>query len=103
MNAVQVCVCTFNYFPDALFADIDQLITISGMVIRLSPLIPEMREAFFQCHVCKNTTTVEIDRGRIAEPVLCQACNTNHSYQLVHNRSKFSDKQMVKLQESPGG
>ena len=25
-------------------ADIDQLITISGMVIRTSPLIPEMRE-----------------------------------------------------------
>ena len=28
--------------------DIDQLITISGMVIRMSPLIPEMREAFFR-------------------------------------------------------
>ena len=28
--------------------DIDQLITISGMVIRTSPLIPEMREAFFR-------------------------------------------------------
>ena len=31
-----VCVCAC--------ADIDQLITISGMVIRTSPLIPEMRE-----------------------------------------------------------
>ena len=28
--------------------DIDHLITISGMVIRTSPLIPEMREAFFR-------------------------------------------------------
>lgn len=32
--------------------DIDQLITISGMVIRTSPLIPEMRQAYFQCTVC---------------------------------------------------
>lgn len=81
--------------------DIDQLITICGMVIRTSPLMPEMREAFFQCHVCKHCRTVEIERGRIAEPVLCQNCNTNHSYQLIHNRSQFSDKQMVKLQEAP--
>jgi len=81
--------------------DIDQLITISGMVIRTSSLIPEMREAFFQCNVCGNTTTVEIDRGRIAEPTLCSNCNTKFSYQMIHNRSQFSDKQMVKLQESP--
>lgn len=38
--------------------DIDQLITISGMVIRASNLIPEMSEAFFQCSVCRNTCEV---------------------------------------------
>lgn len=81
--------------------DIDQLITISGMVIRTSNIIPEMREAFFKCIVCSFTTTVEIDRGRIHEPTLCSNCNTNHCFQLVHNRSQFTDKQMVKLQESP--
>ena len=81
--------------------DIDQLITISGMVTRTSNVIPEMREAFFQCTVCANTTAVDIDRGRIAEPVLCTHCNTKFSYTLIHNRSQFSDKQMVKLQESP--
>jgi len=81
--------------------DIDQLITISGMVIRTSNLIPEMRAAFFRCYVCHATATVEIDRGRIAEPSICRNCNTNHSMELVHNRCQFSDKQMVKLQESP--
>ncbi|XP_030016077.1 DNA replication licensing factor MCM4 [Sphaeramia orbicularis] len=81
--------------------DIDQLITISGMVIRTSQLIPEMQEAFFQCHVCAYSTRVEVDRGRIAEPAVCRHCNTTHSLALVHNRSAFSDKQMVKIQESP--
>ncbi|XP_033916031.1 DNA replication licensing factor MCM4 [Melopsittacus undulatus] len=81
--------------------DIDQLITISGMVIRSSQLIPEMQEAFFKCQVCAFTTRVEIDRGRIAEPSVCKNCNTVHSMVLIHNRSMFSDKQMVKLQESP--
>merc|ERR1719341_3037179 len=81
--------------------DIDQLITITGMVIRASNLIPEMAEAFFQCSVCHNTAEVEIERGRILEPTLCSQCNTSHSFTLVHNRSKFTDKQMIKLQESP--
>jgi len=81
--------------------DIDQLITITGMVIRTSNLIPEMSEAFFKCSVCGNTCEVENDRGRVAEPTLCSHCNTNHSFELVHNRSKYTDKQMIKLQESP--
>lgn len=76
-------------------ADIDQLITISGMVIRTSQLIPEMQEAFFQCQVCAYSTRVEVDRGRIAEPAVCRHCNQTHSLALVHNRSVFSDKQMV--------
>ncbi len=74
--------------------DIDQLITITGMVIRASNLVPEMSEAFFRCSVCHNTATVEVERGRIAEPTLCTHCNTNHSYALVHNRSHFTDKQV---------
>lgn len=81
--------------------DIDQLISICGMVIRSSNIIPEMREAFFKCIVCSFSTAVEIDRGRIHEPTLCSNCNTNHCFQLVHNRSQFTDKQMVKLQEAP--
>ncbi|XP_023234915.1 DNA replication licensing factor MCM4-like [Centruroides sculpturatus] len=81
--------------------DIDQLITISGMVIRTSNIIPEMREAFFKCNICHFTVTSELDRGRITEPTVCQNCNTNHTFSLIHNRSAFSDKQVVKLQESP--
>lgn len=89
-----------NLFP---FTDIDQLITISGMVIRTSQLIPEMQEAFFQCQVCAHTTRVEIDRGRIAEPCSCAHCHTSHSMALIHNRSLFSDKQMVCGHSIPSG
>lgn len=74
--------------------DIDQLLSICGMVIRTSNVIPEMREAFFKCTICSFYTTVELDRGRIPEPTLCTNCNTNHCFQLIHNRSQFTDKQM---------
>lgn len=81
--------------------DIDQLITVSGMIIRTSELIPEMREAHFRCHVCHFSVSVEIERGEINEPAACANCSTQQSMSLVHNRSHFTDKQMVKMQESP--
>eukprot|EP00041_Stephanoeca_diplocostata_P025419 m.664642 g.664642 ORF g.664642 m.664642 type:complete len:842 (-) comp22746_c0_seq2:152-2677(-) len=81
--------------------DIDQMISIKGMVIRTSAIIPDMKEAFFQCNVCNANVTVEIENGFIAEPQTCASCSTQKSYRLMHNRCKFADKQMVKLQETP--
>ncbi|PAV76550.1 hypothetical protein WR25_13670 [Diploscapter pachys] len=81
--------------------DIDQLITITGMVTRTSTLIPEMRLGFFQCTVCNFSVESEVDRGRIEEPTVCNNCSNTYCFQLIHNRSVFLDKQMVKLQESP--
>ena len=100
LHPITVFEDSFSKFFDLI--DIDQLITITGMVIRTSNIIPEMREAFFRCNVCGNTATVEVDRGRILEPTLCAMCNTGYSFSIIHNRSQFSDRQMVKLQESPG-
>ncbi|XP_054016104.1 DNA replication licensing factor MCM4 [Hylaeus anthracinus] len=81
--------------------DVDQLITVPGMVIRVSRLIPQMREAFFKCTVCAFTTLVEIEKGRTKEPTVCAHCTHKYSFTLVHNLSHFSDKQMIKLQEAP--
>ncbi|VEL21838.1 unnamed protein product [Protopolystoma xenopodis] len=86
-----------NLDPD----DLDQLVTVRGLVIRLSALIPEMMRAEFSCSVCGSTTTVPCERGRIAEPSACVRCHAAHTNQLMHNRCIFVDKQMIKLQESP--
>jgi DNA replication licensing factor MCM4 len=85
-----------------LFLDIDKLVSLTGMVIRSSLIMPEMRSAYFLCNTCAFHIQVEIDRGRIAEPTVCASCNTAHSFELIHNRSLFADKQFVKLQETPG-
>src|SRR5690606_16197731 len=50
---------------------------------------------------CDASLTVYIDRGRINEPTVCPNCRTLNSMELIHNRSRFSDKQVVKLQETP--
>ncbi|KAF0988553.1 hypothetical protein HZS_7512, partial [Henneguya salminicola] len=81
--------------------DIDQLINVSGMVIRSSTIIPEMQEAFYQCYICQNSATSDVNLGLITEPVVCSNCNSSHTMVLIHNRSLYSDKQIIKIQESP--
>lgn len=84
-------------------SDLDKLIAIKGLVIRVSNIIPDMRVAFFVCSACNHTHTVDNIKGRVAEPARCPRpdCSTLHSMLLVHNRCLFSDKQLIKLQETP--
>lgn len=83
--------------------DIDKLVSVKGLVLRASAIIPDMKCAFFKCNACDHTIAVEIDRGVISEPTKCprQVCGQVNSMVIVHNRSLFADKQVIKLQETP--
>lgn len=84
-------------------SDMDRLISIKGLVIRTTPVIPDMKDAFFKCQACNHSVTVSLDRGKIREPTKCPrpSCGTMNSMQIVHNRCIFEDKQVIKLQETP--
>lgn len=88
---------------DVPLADTDRLISIKGLIIRVTPIIPDMKGAFFRCLNCSHTHTVGIDRGRIAEPDKCprEVCGAVGAMTLVHNRSEFADRQVIRLQETP--
>ncbi|MCJ1474070.1 hypothetical protein MMC13_002728 [Lambiella insularis] len=83
--------------------DMDKMVSIKGLVIRTTPVIPDMKTAFFRCQVCNHAVDVPLDRGKIAEPTICprRACEAQNSMQIVHNRCQFADKQVIKLQETP--
>ena len=81
--------------------DIDTLVSVQGMVVRASAIQPDLKQAFFECSACGMSVTVSIDRGRINEPNTCTSCDAKYSFQLQHNRCLFTDKQVVKMQETP--
>src|SRR5207248_7877613 len=60
--------------------------------------------AFFRCSICDKSVEVEVDRGKIDEPSRCprKQCNSSGTMTLIHNRSVFKDKQVCRLQETPG-
>jgi len=80
---------------------IDKLVSIKGIVIRNSDVIPEMKEAAFKCYKCGLVKTEFISRGRVLEPDSCDNCKLRYTFQLAHNSCFFSDKQHVKMQETP--
>ena len=83
--------------------DINRLISIKGMVTRSSAIVPDLYMAYFECQMCSTPQEVFIHRGEIAEPQVCtnQACQAKSAMAIVHNRSKFTDKQIVRIQEAP--
>ncbi|KAG6651704.1 DNA replication licensing factor MCM4 [Carya illinoinensis] len=85
-------------------SDIERMVSLKGMIIRCSSIIPEIREAVFRCLVCGYySDPVVVNRGQITEPKLClkEECQARNSMTLVHNRCRFADKQIVRLQETP--
>lgn len=83
--------------------DIDKLVSVKGLVLRASAIVPDMKVAFFKCSACDHTVAVEIDRGIISEPTKCprSVCAQTNTMAIVHNRLSFADKQVIKLQETP--
>ncbi|XP_047956027.1 DNA replication licensing factor MCM4 isoform X2 [Salvia hispanica] len=85
-------------------SDVEKMISLKGMIIRCSSVIPEIREAIFRCLVCGYySDPIVVERGRINEPTVCakQECLSRNSMTLVHNRCRFADKQVVRVQETP--
>lgn len=83
--------------------DIERLISVKGIVIRCSDLVPDMTTASFRCTTenCPGNQTVYLKQWMIEEPINCELCNKKYSYEIVHNDCVFNDKQLLKLQETP--
>lgn len=82
-------------------ADINCLISVSGMVTRTSAVIPDLTVATFGCEACGFEKLVPAACGRLEEPQRCDACNATWTMKLLHNRCWFQNKQLIKMQENP--
>jgi DNA replication licensing factor MCM4 len=80
---------------------ISTMVAIRGMVIRASMLIPDLQKAMYRCTKCAFHKEASIQDGRIDEPRDCPSCRSRDSFALLHSRSVFADRQMMRLQEAP--
>uniref|UniRef100_A0A7S2VUC0 DNA replication licensing factor MCM4 n=1 Tax=Lankesteria abbotti TaxID=340204 RepID=A0A7S2VUC0_9APIC len=92
-------------------SDVECLVAIKGVIIRASHVIPDMQVAVFRCmgrvtanqavHVCGNEEAVRLSGGEVQEPLQCSACSQKFTFQLVHGKCSFGNKQLLKIQETP--
>jgi DNA replication licensing factor MCM4 len=94
---------TENRLRDLDPSDIDKLVSVKGMVTRTSHIIPDLRMAVFECGVCGANQDAQVEHHRVVEPDVCQnpECQAKGCMGIVHNRSLFLDKQIIRLQEAP--
>jgi DNA replication licensing factor MCM4 len=83
--------------------DIEHLVSLKGIVIRCSDLMPDMMAATFRCSKedCRHEVEVPLSHWTIDEPKKCEGCGASHSFEIIHNDCKFADRQLLKLQETP--
>lgn len=81
--------------------DIDRLVSVRGMITRASPVIPDLSSASFKCRLCMNVTEISVANGKVEAPHQCPSCKKNDTLEMEHNLSIFTDRQHIKLQESP--
>ena len=69
---------------------------------RCCPVAVGRPAAYFECLKCNASVTVPVDRGRVEEPTRCANCSSMRSMNHVYNRCTYADKQVIRLQETPG-
>lgn len=82
-------------------SDIDKLVSIRGMVTRTSSVIPDLTEAALRCRQCNHIEMIPVTHGTVTDPGKCIACGGTNTYDIDHALGHFTDRQHMKIQESP--
>ncbi|ELA41007.1 uncharacterized protein VICG_01966 [Vittaforma corneae ATCC 50505] len=80
--------------------DIDKIVSVTGMAVRTSSIIPEVRRAVYFCVKCTRRVSVDSIKNIINEPTICE-CGEKYVFELRHNEGDYIDRQVVKIQELP--
>lgn len=81
--------------------NIDKLVCLKGIIIRVGTIVPEMQQAVFECCKCKTQIPSSVIDGKIANPDFCDNCKSKNTFEIIHNKCEFWDKQHIKIQEVP--
>ncbi len=84
---------------------IGKLVSVEGIVTKISPVKQQLVEAIFRCKTCGEETPV-IQSGRgLDKPPSCPRCETENrktsGFELLLDKSRFIDIQKFMLQEKP--
>ena len=82
---------------------INKLVTVTGIVQKISKVWPRITMAHFECARCGYVTVISQIGHRFAEPLECEneMCGRKGPFKLMVGLSEMVDTQKLRLQESP--
>ena len=80
---------------------IGKLITVTGIIVRASPVQPFITTGLFRCHVCGELITIEQSGQTKIKPQKCPKCDNRKGFELVPDESTYITSQSLVIQERP--
>jgi replicative DNA helicase Mcm len=92
-----------TYIRDLRSIHINKLITVTGLVSKVTDVRPRIINAAFKCQRCEHTMYVPQDPFRFVEPFACDndVCGRRGPFKLNNAESEWADAQKLRLQDSP--
>ncbi len=86
--------------------DVGTLITIEGMVPKVTPVGPQVIEAVFECPYCGHIFSLEESGNQFKEPQECEkesgGCGRKAQHFKMHEKkSKYVNAQKIRIQDAP--
>jgi len=87
--------------------DLGKLVSITGLVKKVTEVRPKLQDAYFQCLKCGAVVHVPQDDFVVKEPLECYkdqgGCGRSSKFDLIIGESTFVDSQKMEIQENPEG
>ncbi len=84
-------------------ANIGRLVMVEGIIVRATPVQPQVMRAAFKCKRCGETAYLDQTGPFLKAPLKCEAphCQSKGPFEFVQEGSAFIDYQQIRIQERP--
>jgi replicative DNA helicase Mcm len=84
-------------------ANIGKLVMVEGIIVRASPVMPQVMRAAFKCKRCGENVYLDQSGPFLKAPLKCEvpSCQSKGPFEFVQEGSAFIDYQKVRIQERP--
>ncbi len=84
-------------------ANIGKLVMVEGIIVRATPVQPQVMRAAFKCKRCGETAYLDQSGPFLKAPLKCDVphCQSKGPFEFVQEGSTFIDTQSIRIQERP--
>lgn len=108
-SKLEEAILRFRNLPEATqlrllgAANIGKLVMVEGIIVRASPVQPQVLRAAFKCKRCETTSYIDQSGPFLKAPLRCEnpTCQSKGTFEFLQEGSTFIDYQQIRIQERP--